>query len=284
MFMVGSFAGGLSEGLTSGWALGKDIQDRGYEQERRAAFKKAEADKSALPSVAAKAPSVNDPDTPGPAGLSAGQTNLTADGYDPDKTYEPAKTTGGRVATGATPAKTAALVAPWQSQISRVPDDDKSGTAPSAGGFPPEVLSRPPMSATPPPVAQSGAPAGDFIWTEDEGLHRARGGENAPSINQALTPGTRYTGQPQAQPSPFGNPRALGQLPRLLPPGGALPSAPAVIGGALPPAQPQAYTNPRALGQLPSLTSRPALPPSSPTPSVPIDPLTGQPYQQAVPY
>jgi len=290
-FMVGSFAAGLSEGLDSGWKLGKDIQAYSREEEIRSATKKAQEDakaKAALPSVAAKAPSVNDPDTSGPAGLSAGQTNLTETGWDdptahPDATTPPTLDKDGN-AVPKTAAKPAALLPPWQSRITQVPDDDKSGAAPSAGGFPPEVLSRPPMPATPPPVVQSGAPAGDFIWTEDEGLHRARGGENAPSINQALTPGTRYTGRPQAQPSPFGNPRALGQLPRLLPPGGALPSAPAVIGGALPPAQPQAYTNPRALGQLPSLTSRPALPPSSPTPSVPIDPLTGQPYQQAVPY
>ena len=94
-FMVGSFAAGLSEGLDSGWKLGKDIQAYSREEEIRSATKKAQEDakaKAALPSVAAKAPSVNDPDVSGPAGLSAGQTNLTETGWE-DPTAHPDATT-----------------------------------------------------------------------------------------------------------------------------------------------------------------------------------------------
>lgn len=144
MFMVGSFAAGLSEGLDSGWKLGKDIQERALLNEARDKAK-AEAEKqkagNALPSVAAKPPSVNDPDVPGPAGLSAGQTNLTADGYDPDKTYEPTKTTGGRAGTGTTQP-------PWQSKIKTVPDYD----APAPEGMTTEYPAAKPAAALVPPA------------------------------------------------------------------------------------------------------------------------------------
>jgi hypothetical protein len=90
MFMVGSFAGGLSEGLTAGWALGKDIQERIPLIEARAKAKAELAKQSdttlpALKGIAAEAPSPTDPAVP--AGMSTGTTNLTGDGA--TETFDP---------------------------------------------------------------------------------------------------------------------------------------------------------------------------------------------------
>jgi hypothetical protein len=81
-----------------------------------------------------------------------GSTNLTADGYDPNQTYEPAKTTNGRVATGAKPA----LTPPWQSGIvdEKVPDNYKPAAQPAAAVSPatgPVVAT----AAIPPPLSRS---------------------------------------------------------------------------------------------------------------------------------
>ena len=161
-FMVGSFAAGLSEGLDSGWKLGKDIQAYSREEEIRSATKKAQEDakaKAALPSVAAKAPSVNDPDVSGPAGLSAGQTNLTETGWEdptahPDATTPPTLDKDGN-AVPKTAAKPAALVAPWQSQIdiSKVPDYYPPATKPAAAAaVPPATGPVVATAAIPPPL------------------------------------------------------------------------------------------------------------------------------------
>jgi len=288
MFMVGSFAGGLSEGLTSGWALGKDIQERipliEARDKARAELAKKQSD-SALPSVAAKAPSVNDPDTPGPAGLSAGQTNLTADGYDPNQTYEPAKTTGGRVATGATPA---ALTPPWQSQIdtSKVPDY----YSPAAKGFQPEVLTRPSTAATSPalPTAAPEELAPPLVAQPESTMQLPGRGNYAPVPAGPAVPAPTMPikqwwnstfGAPPITGTPAGGGRGRERLPYLPTP--AIPSGPPIALGGRGNYDPAAVSPGRSA---PPSSGWMPVAPSHPVPPTQIDPNTGQPIQQAIPF
>lgn len=235
-FMVGSFAAGLSEGLDSGWKLGKDIQAYSREEDIRSATKKAQEDakaKAALPSVAAKAPSVNDPDTSGPAGLSAGQTNLTETGWDdptahPDATTPP-KLDGNGNAVPKTAAKPAALVAPWQSQIdiSKVPDYYSPATKPAT-----EYPAAPAYSG---PTTRQGAPAQPIsnqlssAWSWARGLIPTPGPAAGTGGGRARTPAVpASTWGPMPPPAAPPPPRNQG-LPTYLPPGST--TMPGVVGG-----------------------------------------------------
>ena len=269
-FMVGSFAAGLSEGLDSGWKLGKDIQAYSREEDIRSATKKAQEDakaKAALPSVAAKAPSVNDPDTSGPAGLSAGQTNLTETGWDdptahPDATTPPTLDKDGN-AVPKTAAKPVALVAPWQSQIdiSKVPDYYPLATKPAAAAAvppatgpvvataaippplpPPEEMATeyPAAPAYSGPTTRQGAPAQPISNQLSSAWSWARGLIPTPLIptpgpaagtggGRARTPAVpASTWGPMPPPAAPPPPRNQG-LPTYLPPGST--TMPGVVGG-----------------------------------------------------
>lgn len=248
MFMVGSFAGGLAEGLESGWKLGKDIQERipliaARDKARAELAKKPDTTLPALKGIAAEAPSAYTEPDPTGTGTSGGEP------FDPNHrdAITPAKTEGGFVPKPAT-------------------------------GFQPEVLARPPQPALP-----TAAPVAALPTTMP-----------TPSVNETMGTPDQYVQPQQFLPGRGNSPMPAVVVPPATPTPrqqvqdwwkrnfAAPPIAPGtMVGGALPGRGNSGYRPPTPPS--PVFTA-PIPPPSSPTPSVQIDPRTGQPVQQAIPF
>lgn len=290
--MVGSFAAGLSEGLTKGWVLGKDIQDSVYEEERRAAARKARGETGgggSLPPIkdmGAKPPSPTEPD---PTGTGTSGTG-GGEPFDPNSpaATTPAKIEGGKVVKPA--AQPAALLPPGAGRPTTMPDGSASmsvpapatAATPSAAGPVVAQAAIPPAAGAVPQTAlgggalSSGSPFNRWVGSAVQSLTPNVGF----SVDRGLYPSdTQHDpeyAREQPTPSPLPPQRGVGTV---LPSRSALPS-PLPRQSTRPPYQPGVGLFPGSTvgGALPG-----AAPPPSPTSPVFTAPIPSPPPSDAPP-